>query len=182
MTALRAFCSPSILPVLALLLPVGRGVSDRWPFCFAFLSLLVSQMDLREAEKENCIGPPCKTDCQIDLPVLLCQSNQPPLWIGFGCVPIGGTTVRHFTILNSGSSSVEIQQSSFSILNDVKVLIGESELVPVSLLSGQSVAASISWSPQKNYSLRENLHISVEPNITLTLSFHGISGIGSVSE
>lgn len=152
------------------------GDSDRWKLAVTFLSHMIQE---DEAEKENCIVQLPKAIDQSEVsPILLCQSDQPPLWIGFGCVQVGSTTVRQFTLVNPQKSAVEISATFNYNQNGITLAIGEPDNRTVILFPGKRIEATISWNPQRNYSLCDTIQIILQNGVILSISVHGLSGIG----
>jgi hypothetical protein len=136
-----------------------------------------------ETEKENIAeaAQTSKSHLNDVAPVLLCQPNQTPLWIGFGCVGVGSVVTRHFRLINPQISSIEVAiQSSFD-KSDIVVTFPETQDKIIALQPGGSVRGEITWSPEKNRSLSETIELSLNMATTLAISVHGFAGIGAVS-
>ena len=110
-------------------------------------------------------------------PILLCQSNHTPLWIGFGCVEVGASSTRDFTLVNPQAFPIEV--TALSSLEKLGILVTLGSGRTISLQPGGSVLGHISWSPQKNCSLRETVELSINMNSVVAISIHGFAGIGA---
>jgi hypothetical protein len=139
---------------------------------------------LHETEKENiAIEPHQGKSPRLNdaAPILLCQSNQTPLWIGFGCVEVGSVVTRHFDLVNPQVSLIEVAIKSSLEKSALVVDFRDIREKVVTLQPGASLRCDISWSPQQNTSLSETIELTLDMDTTLILSVHGFAGIGAVS-
>jgi hypothetical protein len=111
-------------------------------------------------------------------PILLCQANQTPLWVGFGCVEVGASLTREFTLVNPQASRVDVVVTSSFEKMGIRVTLGGFGRT-ILLQPGESVLGQISWTPQKNCSLRETIELSINTNLTIMILIHGFAGIGA---
>jgi hypothetical protein len=100
------------------------------------------------------------------------QLSSSPSGLSFGSVPVGSTQTQSATLTNSGGSNLTISQAMVSGSGFTLSGFG----VPITLVPGQSVAATVMFAPATSGSMSGLLTIASnasDPNVGIALSGNG---------
>lgn len=114
--------------------------------------------------------------------VLMCQqdSQETQLWIGFGCVSVGSLSIRQFTVINPQTTPTNISISKSLERFGISLTFGDQKETSITLQPGESTQGYITWEPQTNLSLREDIVLNINSSFKLKIRVHGFGGIGAV--